>query len=80
MRGGSVTRGNTATSQSGQLEGRNKGAQHKAKGQQESDAPAEGRRRRDSPVLCLCFNTKGKKGVGENANGTGYLCHLETKS
>jgi hypothetical protein len=65
-----VTRGNTTTSQSGQQDGRNKEAQQEAKARRESEAPADGRSRRDSPVLCLCFNTKGKKEgwVGENAD------------
>ncbi len=60
--GGGVTRGNTTTSQSGQQDGHNKGVQQEAKARQESEAPADGRRQRDSPVLRLCFNTKGKKG------------------
>jgi hypothetical protein len=65
MRGSGVTRGDTSTSQSGQREVRNKGAQQQeAKARRESQAPADGRRRRDSPVLLLCFNTKGKKREG----------------
>ncbi len=65
-----MTRGDTTTSQSGQRDGRNKGVQQEAKAQQESEAPADGRRRRDSPVLRLCFNTKGKKG-GSERHGIG---------
>ncbi len=79
-RGGGATRGDTTTSQIGQREGRNKGAQQEAKARRESEAPADGRRRRDSPVLHLCFNTKREGRVGENADGTEYLCHLEKKS
>ncbi len=62
MGGGSVMRGNTITSQSGQQDGRNKGVQQEAKARRESEAPADGRHWRDSPVLRLCFNTKRKKG------------------
>jgi hypothetical protein len=60
--GGGMLRGNRTTSQSGQQDGRNKGAQQEAKAWRESEAPADGRHWRDSPVLRLCFNTKGKKG------------------
>ncbi len=64
-----MTRGNMTTSQIGQGEGCNKGAQQEAKSRRESEAPADGRRRRDSPVLRLCFNTKSEGRVGENADG-----------
>jgi hypothetical protein len=63
-----MTRGNTTASQSGQQEGRNKGAQQEAKARQESEVPADGRRQRDLPVLCLCFNTKREGRVEENAD------------
>jgi hypothetical protein len=80
MSGSGMTRGDTTTSQSGQREGRIKGAQQEAKARQELETLADGRGRRDSPVLHLCFNTKKEGRVRENANGTEYLCHLEMKS
>ncbi len=71
-----MMKGNTTTSQSGQREGRNKGAQQEAKARRESEAPADGRRRRDSPALRLCFNTTRDGRVGATAAGTEYLCQL----
>jgi hypothetical protein len=80
MGGDGVTRGNTTTSQSGQRDGRNKGAQQEAKAQRESKAPADRRHQRDSPVLRLCFNTKGKKGgSGRMPNGTELLWQIEVQ-
>jgi hypothetical protein len=61
-RGGSMTRVDTTTSQSGQQDGHNKGVQQEVKAWQELDTPADGSCQSDSPVLRLCFNTKGKKG------------------
>ena len=78
MGGGGMTRGDTTTSQSGQQDGHNKGAQQEAKAQRELEVPADGRRWRDSPVLHLCFNTKGKKG-GLGRMPTARNCFVRLK-
>jgi hypothetical protein len=57
-----------------------RGAQQEAKARRESEAPAGGRDRRDSPVLRLCFYTKGGREGRRECRRHEYLCLLELKS
>ncbi len=75
-----MTRGDTTTSQSGQREERNKRGATRGKGAMRVGGAGGWQASERLTCSMPLFQHKGEEGrVGENADGTEYLCHLEMK-